>query len=878
MENSSESQPTPSRETDWHFRAWPLFFLLSTLEGLAALIYLASISSDTDTGLVLSYSANRLALMLVALIPIFFFGLITVKSWRDLEWRKKWFTPENHPKIFKTILILAPFGILISWLVLEILHALYHTTGNFSLYAYYERLFPLLLWAGLICLQSLVWLSGFSEIADWKRLVTARNTLRLALIAWLFFLAVGVIIAFTRIGIVPDAVSWGLPTVPLLEWQIWLSWAAGCVYLLYLLRKRGRKPQSTGNESEKAITREDWLLMAGLWLLAVLIWLSQPVPQGYFATPGRPPNYEIYPFSDGSYYGHYAQSILIGNGFMQNQVPPRPLYILFLAVAHAIAGQSYNNVIIVQTLVLAFIPVALYLLGKRLHSRPAGLMIGLLAILRELTSIQSTLFTDDTSNSKLFFADLPATLMICLFTLFVIIWLQSPSKNRLLPLISGGALGVTMLVRTQSLMLLPLVLVAAAIAYGISRWRILIIDAILLFAGLTLAVAPWLWRNYQITGQIMFDDPESQTSLVAGRYSLGSNTNIGQYPDESNSAYYYRLNQLIIQTIKSNPGSVAQFISAHFLNSEIDNVLVLPVRYNLNSLGELFIPKSAFWEEWNGNLSPVQAGLILLNLGVIALGIGASLKRYGVVGLIPLFINVSYNLSNAVGRNSGWRYLLPADWVSYFYFAIGLMEIFILLFSVINSTVQIDKVITPARKITEIASIRRQFPVRKACFTGLAILLLGSSLPLAEKLVPKRYPSLSAKEIISEIQSQPTYKALHIDSTTLNELVSASTVVINGRGIYPRYYAAGDGEPRTARTGYAPLDYQRLVFLTVGETNQLVILKTQNQPGFFPNTADILMLGCQQSNYIQGILVSVLDKPGATYFDPGAIAACKKKS
>ena len=45
-----------------------------------------------------------------------------------------------------------------------------------------------------------------------------------------------------------------------------------------------------------------------------------------------------------------------------------------------LAGQDYNQVILVQMFVLACFPAVLYLLGKEFGSRPAGIMLALLTI------------------------------------------------------------------------------------------------------------------------------------------------------------------------------------------------------------------------------------------------------------------------------------------------------------------------------------------------------------------------------------------------------------------------------------------------------------------------------------------------------------------
>jgi hypothetical protein len=76
---------------------------------------------------------------------------------------------------------------------------------------------------------------------------------------------------------------------------------------------------------------------------------------------------------------------------------------------------------------------------------------------------------------------------------------------------------------------------------------------------------------------------------------------------------------------------------------------------------------------------------ILLLIGylvIIAVGLGAAWKRWRWTGLLPLAFNLSYAAANGIGRFSGWRYDLPADWIAYFYFGIGFAEILFWLASV----------------------------------------------------------------------------------------------------------------------------------------------------------------------------------------------------
>jgi hypothetical protein len=68
--------------------------------------------------------------------------------------------------------------------------------------------------------------------------------------------------------------------------------------------------------------------------------------------------------------------------------------------------QDYSAIIAAQTLVLALFPVALYFLGKKLHSPAAGVTVALFAIFRELVTLWISSNTR-VANSKIFTTDFP---------------------------------------------------------------------------------------------------------------------------------------------------------------------------------------------------------------------------------------------------------------------------------------------------------------------------------------------------------------------------------------------------------------------------------------------------------------------------------------
>ena len=52
-------------------------------------------------------------------------------------------------------------------------------------------------------------------------------------------------------------------------------------------------------------------------------------------------------------------------GSLKNIVISKPLYVTLLALMHAIVGLSYERIIFLQTLIVAFFPVVLYFNRKR---------------------------------------------------------------------------------------------------------------------------------------------------------------------------------------------------------------------------------------------------------------------------------------------------------------------------------------------------------------------------------------------------------------------------------------------------------------------------------------------------------------------------------
>ncbi len=314
--------------------------------------------------------------------------------------------------------------------------------GNPLYPVYAVRLLPLFAWFGVSSLE-LALLVAWHRYRDAVKIIGPFRPLwKKIFFLFLALALIGVLAALTKIGFTPDK-NLGSPATPFLEWQILLVLSIISVFA-FLPRIN--------------LVLDDKWIAIGIYVFTVILWLSQPINPGYTATSPRAPVFEIFPFSDALIYAQSAQSALIGNGFLWPEVPARPFYIGFLTWLHLLGGQNYNNVIVLQTLVLAAFPAVLYLIGKEFGGRPLGLGISLLAIFRDINANGITLIAGNLTYSKLLLSELPAALLISLVALLSIRWMRLTKQTLWRPFLIGGILGVAALIRTQSIILLAVII------------------------------------------------------------------------------------------------------------------------------------------------------------------------------------------------------------------------------------------------------------------------------------------------------------------------------------------------------------------------------------------------------------------------------------
>jgi hypothetical protein len=245
---------------------------------------------------------------------------------------------------------------------------------------------------------------------------------------------------------------------------------------------------------------------------------------------------------------------------------------------------------------------------------------------------------------------------------------------------------------------------------------------------------------------------------------------------------------------------------------------------------------------------------------LISLGIIAAWKRRGVPGLVPIAVFLFYNLSNALGRTSGGRYIVPADWIISFYFIVGI------LFVLIELTTVID--IRLGALFDAEVPVENTWQPRSPFLMSLLILGVlfgaGSLVPLAEKIYAPRYANFNFTEALQKYDRQITAAGLTPSQINTFLKIPGSDILV-GRTLYPRWYKVGQGEFEAAFYPFNNLDFPRTAFVLIGPKGADGIVLPGGLIKYMPHLADALVVGCREKNYVDALAVILLDNTQTVY-------------
>lgn len=886
------------------------YFLLAALQGGFILLTLLQIPTDAKNRFLFGFSAIRLGIVAGVLVVMLVIAWLALETWRLSPWFTRLFSgierQLKRQKIWAAVVIAIIAGVLGGSYLLLLAP---EVTEPFAR-AYFERLSPLILWATLLSVQTLIVLPALRHGVDWRHYIPQSRTYRIALAIFGLLLVIWGWIAWSRIGLEPDTTGWNALGTPVLETQLLLAWGSSLAFLAATIWLGRRSSANSPDEPRRSSpgANFDLLICLLLWVGAGIYWWSIPFPDSWFVTEPAAPNFEFYPNSDALIYDTTGQSVLVGERFKSWDLPfpRRPMYALMLAVLNVMGSQRYEAVVIGQIVLLALFPVVLYLTGRNLSNRFAGFMVAVLAILREGNAIKLS-GNLTISHSKLLMSDFPAALGVALITYLTVTWLQEPESRRTLPVISGGVLGAFMLVRPEIAVLLFVVFIIMSM-----RWHRRPIDltknVLLISAGIILVLSPWIWRNWELTGQFFLDSPNHRIDLFIERFNMPTNDSQSRdqsdpggfgLPGATSDTYvessvmaasipltgddFLPENKIAAATI----GDILAFVRAHYVHSQIQSVLYLPASWRLadtlvSFLGHQSLPKFfeeccssknyvrrlPYWNQnWEGNFLGQSVIPVLLTLFLISVGLRIAWENHRLVGLLPLGFSIVYILINAVARTSGGRYILAVDWIPMLYFAIGLGHITLAGIRFLTAG-RFTTACNPRLKESIRSPLNKKSP--NMAFPYLAIstgfILLGSLLPLAEIAIPQKYTEPVQREALGSLLAVPALGGL--DQSDVDSFLAADGKIVIGRALYPRFYSPGEGAPgkpttdqwaESAKPSFYSKNFPRLSFYVVGPENMSVLLPLEEPPDDFPNASNVIVLGCQGEEYFDAWVTGIFD-------------------
>ena len=161
-----------------------------------------------------------------------------------------------------------------------------------------------------------------------------------------------------------------------------------------------------------------------------------------------------------------------------------------------------------------------------------------------------------------------------------------------------------------------------------------------------------------------------------------------------------------------------------------------------------------------------------------------------------------YNVSNALARTSGGRYLVPMDWVISIYFLLGVFQIITWLATTVGIKWELFSAPSEQNIPQNIASRN----IKSAMMILIALFSFGSLVPLSENFHTQRYQNIDEIRALMEHEQAITNVGMNIKEIELF-LKNTNAELLVGRVLYPRYYpnqSRGNSPVSICRNGIPP--------------------------------------------------------------------------
>jgi hypothetical protein len=734
----------PGKEPKFLFR----LSLLSSLELFISGLMTLLISPDPKNALVFGFSLQRLFLLAgiwIFAILVLLAGVTARKKKISLD--SAWLVNKN--KYLRATIHAITF-ILILWGWISVFCPGYLFSRQVFIF---ERLQPISIALGLSFAQSWIFYLfargrlGFRAPIKYVFQKYYRPTLLFAGV----MVVLGIFIATTKFGLVGNLMFWNVPGIPLTGLQLLFILLLAGSWIVFV------PVQEQDHRFWKVVTRFR-LIPVLIFIAAVLAWGLTPMTSQFFSLRPAAPGFQPFPFSDARFHDVGGISILKGYGIYFFGYTDKPLYMVFMAVLHFFAGYNYSLMTWLQILVLAFIPVVLFFLGKKFYGTSLGIFLSLTMIVRQSNAIilSNRILS---VNPKLFMSEELTSLGVVTFCYLVFLWIRE--RKAWQALLCGACIGAASLLRLNPLFLFPAAICVIVPAF----WRLgkkfistqlifYILGFMILFVpwvvtGVNPQGTPWLLIKLENVIQTRFGGTQSpvRQSLTSGLPVLGVeaaglqgsaafNLAVGNSQGLNSGEYVQALSlENAAATLASgviNPEGVVLPFLDHLLHNFSTSLLSIPTSLRYDDLNQL--SQQPYWVEgkegWLGDLPAAQTGLVFLNILLIAIGLGYCWVHHRWAGMVPMAVFLAYSLGVAAAMNSGGRYIVPMDWVLYFYYGLAVLAMIHFVQKVISgrgSEQSADHNLQPSYKTTD---------RRSMVFSLVGVVIIASLVPMSNLALP----------------------------------------------------------------------------------------------------------------------------------------------
>jgi len=642
----------------------------------------------------------------------------------------------------------------------------------------YMRVRPLILLFLLISVQFVLILKSLDVRFDLKFIFQKRFLMnRLLLIFAGVVIFASFIFAFLQLTGVEIGSTDPLyfpPSSILTPLQILSAWL-----VLFLMNRFGKKGKIQFFSNKK------WFL-AGLfliWITTFLIWNGTPLP----CTGDRPgpdtPNNQCFPPIDDSVYSIGSLYIGLGEGVYNHWLTDKPLYLIFLAVGQALFGSNIDKYLVFQISILALIPILIYFFTKRLLYFSGSLFVAALMVLKGSNEIRYYSSVGG-MNVKIENTEGLMSLLLIILAISLFNWFQNPEK-RVWGVISGGVLGLCILVRFNPIVILPIVFVVF-LWKNRTKFRKVLMGGVLFLLTFLLAVSPWFITARDETGKSFYFQKIQE--VIDLRFNKPSSQ------DFSNGVSHVASIVPPQFSGKNDQSSQIKDFFLHFLNNEYLALAELPVNFSLLSGSK--IAEQPIWDNgqlkpiWLMNLSLENYLALGMNLIIVCFGIALLFKKFGITGLIPFLIQTGYFFGNSAVMTSGGRYLIPVGWVTVIHYSVGLLFIIQKLFAWLpTQEKQTFFTLGNANLLSQDLEKRKQSNREiRPLLAWMAFFFLIGCIPYLVNLLPSKFTPVDSVQIKEKTKQVLLDEGAITQAQWDNFLHEPNAIFVQAKAYHPRNY------------------------------------------------------------------------------------------